>query len=65
MKTPTYEDYLADPSAVTHEVRLEAQRARALAVQRYILAPITRLCGELLAIRGVKIYLDPRRMVSQ
>ena len=65
MKTPTYEDYLADPSAMAQQVRLEAQRARALAAHRYILEPLARACGRLLAIRGVKLYLDPRPMVSR
>ena len=65
MKTPTYEEYLADPSAVIAQVQLEAQHERARAVHRYLIEPLARACGKLLAIRGVKVYLDPRPMVSQ
>jgi hypothetical protein len=59
MKKLTYETYLTDPSAVAAQVRLDASRARALAVHRYVLMPLARFCGELLAIRGVKLHLDP------
>jgi hypothetical protein len=65
MKKLTYQDYLADPLAVTAQVRQEAQRARAQAVQRHFLAPLARLCGRLLAIRGVRLHLDPRPLVRQ
>jgi hypothetical protein len=65
MKKLTYEDYLADPSAVTARIQLGAQRDRARAVQRYLLAPLARFCGRLLAIRGVKLRLDPRAAASR
>jgi hypothetical protein len=32
---------------------------------RYILEPLARACGKLLAIRGVKLYLDPRAMANR
>ena len=60
MENITYEDYLANPSEVLAQIQLEASRARALAVHQYIFAPLARFCGALLAIRGVKLRLDPR-----
>jgi len=45
---------------VLSQIQLEASRARALAVHQYIFAPLARFCGALLAIRGVKLRLDPR-----
>ena len=59
MKTLTYEDYLADPLAVLGRIQLQAQHARALAIHRYIVAPAARACGRLLAIRGIRLRLDP------
>ena len=43
MKTPTYEDYLANPAAVVEQVEREAHRARAAAVHEFIVAPLMRL----------------------
>jgi hypothetical protein len=42
MKTPTYQDYLANPSAVLEQVHREARRARAEAVHYFIVAPLVR-----------------------
>ena len=36
MKKPTYEDYLANPSAVMEQVHLQARRERAEAVHQCI-----------------------------
>jgi hypothetical protein len=60
MENITYEDYLANPSEVLAQIQREASRARALAVHQYILMPLAQFCGRLLAIRGAKLYLDPR-----
>ena len=60
MKTPTYETFLEDPAAVMTHVRREASRARNLALDSYLLKPLANFCGRLLAIRGVKLRLDPR-----
>jgi hypothetical protein len=38
MKTPTYEDYLANPSAVMEQVHLQARRERAEAMHQCIAA---------------------------
>jgi hypothetical protein len=45
-------------------VRREANRQRALAVRTQLLMPLARFCGRLLAIRGVKLRLDPRATVA-
>jgi hypothetical protein len=60
MRNVTYQDYLADPAAALGPIQREAQRARTEAFSRHLLAPLARLCGRLLAIRGAKRYLDPR-----
>jgi hypothetical protein len=60
MKNPTYETYLADPSAAHAQIQRAASRARAEAVHRHVLAPLARFCGRLTAIRGVRLRLDPR-----
>lgn len=60
MENLTYEDYLANPAAVLERIQREAQRARTEAINDYMLVPLARLCGRLLAIRGVKLRLDPR-----
>ena len=60
MKNLTYQDYLADPAAALERIQREAQRARTEAVSRYLFEPLARFCGRLLAIRGAKLYLDPR-----
>lgn len=44
MKTPTYQDYLANPSAVLERVERQARRERAEAVHDFIVAPLMRLC---------------------
>ena len=38
MKTPTYEEYLANPSAVMEQVHRQARRERAEAVRECIVA---------------------------
>jgi len=43
MKTPTYEDYLANPAAVREQVERQARRERAEAVYRFFIAPLIRL----------------------
>ena len=43
MNKPTYEDYLANPSAVLDQVAREAHRERAEAVHHFIVAPLMRL----------------------
>lgn len=44
MKTPTYQDYLANPTAVLEQVERQARRERAEAVHDFIVAPLMRLC---------------------
>jgi hypothetical protein len=60
VKNLTYDTFLRNPDAALQQVRAEAARERALAVQRYLIAPALRLCGRLLAIRGPRFQLDPR-----
>jgi len=43
MKTPTYQDYLANPAEVMKQVEREARRERAIAVRELIVAPLMRL----------------------
>ena len=43
MNKPTYQDYLANPSAVLEQVAREAHRERAEAVHHLIVAPLMRL----------------------
>lgn len=43
MKTPTYQDFLADPSAVLEQVNRAARRERADAMHHFLFAPLTRL----------------------
>ena len=43
MKTPTYQDYLANPAAVMEQVERQARRERAAAVRQFIVAPLMRL----------------------
>lgn len=43
MKTPTYEDYLANPSAVLEQVERQARRERAEAVHQLIVVPLKQL----------------------
>jgi hypothetical protein len=43
MKTPTYQDYLANPIAVREQVERYARRARAESVHRFIVAPLIGL----------------------
>ena len=60
MKTPTYEDYLANPAAVRADVHRAASRARAEAMYVHGLASLARFCAVLVSIRGLKLQLDPR-----
>jgi hypothetical protein len=43
MKTPTYQDYLANPAAVMEQLERTARRERAAAVHELIVAPLMRL----------------------
>lgn len=43
MNKPTYQDYLANPSAVLEQVEREARRERAEGVQHFIVAPLLQL----------------------
>jgi hypothetical protein len=65
MKTPTYEDYLADPAAVRAELHRAATRARDEAIYRHAIVPFARFCGRLLAVRGIRMQLDPRPLVAR
>jgi hypothetical protein len=60
MKKLSYEDYLADPAAALGRIQRAAQRTRVEAVTEHLFVPLAQLCGRLLAIRGVKLRLDPR-----
>jgi hypothetical protein len=48
------------PDVVMDQVHRKARRARVEAINVHLFVPLARLCGRLLAIRGVKLYLDPR-----
>jgi acyl-[acyl carrier protein]--UDP-N-acetylglucosamine O-acyltransferase len=61
MKNLTYEAYLADPLAAHAQIQRAASRGRAAAVHQYVIAPLARFCGQLSAVRGVRLQLDPRR----
>jgi hypothetical protein len=65
MKTPTYEDYLANPAAVRAQVERAANRARAEAVYIHALVPFARFCGRLTAVRGIRVQLDPRPALAR
>jgi hypothetical protein len=65
MKKLTYETYLADPQRVQEQILDEARRMRAEALKRSFFDPFAAFCGRLLAIRGVKLLLDPRQPVAQ
>ena len=65
MKNLTYETYLADPQRVQEQILAEARRMRAVALKRTVFAPLAAFCGRLLAIRGVKLQLDPRQPLAQ
>jgi hypothetical protein len=43
MRTPTYEEILADPDAVLMSIERAARAARAEAVQQIIVAPVKQL----------------------
>jgi hypothetical protein len=60
MNTPTYADYLADPAAVRADLQRAASRARAIAMYQHGLMPLARFCGRLIAVRGLRMQLDPR-----
>ena len=59
MKNLTYEKYLAEP-ALREQIAAAARRAQAIAMHRYLLQPLVRFCGRLVAVRGFKLRLDPR-----
>jgi hypothetical protein len=65
MKKLTYETYLADPQRVQEQILDEARRMRAEALQRAFFKPLAAFCGSLLAIRGVRLRLDPRQPLAQ
>jgi hypothetical protein len=65
MKNLTYETYLADPQRAQEQILDEARRMRARALKRAFFEPLAAFCGRLLAIRGVKLLLDPRQPVAQ
>jgi hypothetical protein len=60
MKNLTYETYLSNPSEVHAQIQRAASRDRADAAHRYVIGPVVRFCGQLIAIRGVRLQLDPR-----
>ncbi len=43
MRTPTYDDYLANPDAVLASVEQAARAERAEAIQHFIVAPLKRM----------------------
>lgn len=43
MKQPTYEEYLANPSAVLERVERQARRERAQVVRQLIVVPLARV----------------------
>ena len=63
MKNVTYETYLAEP-AVREQIAAAARRAQAFAMHRYLLQPLVRFCGRLIAVRGFRLRLDPRVVVQ-
>jgi hypothetical protein len=65
MKKLTYETYLADPLRVREQILDEARRMRAETLKRTIFDPFAAFCGRLLAIRGVRLWLDPRQPLAQ
>jgi hypothetical protein len=65
MKNLTYESYLADPQSVQERIQREARRSRAQALNRALFEPLAAFCGRLLAVRGIRLRLDPRQAVAQ
>ena len=65
MKNLTYETYLADPQRVQEQILGEARRLRAETLKRTFFQPFASFCGRLLAIRGVRLRLDPRQPLAQ
>ncbi len=61
MKNLSYQTYLANPQLVTEQIELEARRMRARELKRVLFEPLAAFCARLLAIRGVKLLLDPRQ----
>ena len=61
MKNLTYESYLADPQSARQQIEREARRMRAQALKSALFEPLAAFCGRLLAIRGVRLRLDPRQ----
>jgi hypothetical protein len=60
MKNLSYETYLADPQSVREQIERAARRMRAEALKRTLFEPLAAFCGRLLAVRGVRLLLDPR-----
>ena len=65
MKNLTYEIYLADPQRVQEQILDAARRMRAEALKRTLFDPLAAFCARLLAIRGVRLRLDPRQPLAQ
>jgi len=65
MKTPTYQDYLVNPEAVRAQVQRAASHARSHAVYHYAIAPLVRFCGSVIAVRGIRMQLDPRSELAR
>jgi hypothetical protein len=65
MKKLTYETFLADPRAVQDQIEFEARRMRSAALKAMFFDPLAAFCGRLLAIRGARLLIDPRRPVAQ
>ena len=52
MKTPTYQDYLADFST-REQIEHAARRARIQTIRQYVVQPLIRFCGSLLRLPTV------------
>ena len=65
MKNLTYQAYLADPQGVQDRIEFRARQMRAEALKRTFFRPFAAFCGRLLAIRGIRLRLDPRQPLAQ
>jgi hypothetical protein len=65
MKNLTSQEYFADPQLAQERIELVARRMRAEALKRAFFDPLAAFCARLLAIRGVKLLLDPRQAAAQ
>jgi len=63
MENLTYQTYLTDPAARTR-IADAARSARAAAGYRYLVLPLVQFCGRLVAVRGVRLHLDPRETAA-